>query len=80
MCYGKKFCDISEAKLANLLNYATSDEFTDAEKAVVALALAAGAVQNESMPSHFDALQTHFSQRQIVQIVAVMQIVAVTDP
>ena len=39
---------------------------------MIALALAAGAVPNEAEPAHFEALRQHFSERQIVQIVAVI--------
>ena len=39
---------------------------------VVALAMAAGRVPNEATPAHFEALKAHFSDRQIVQIVAVI--------
>ncbi|XOV82550.1 MAG: carboxymuconolactone decarboxylase family protein [bacterium] len=63
---------VNEAKFAQLLNYETSPEFSDAERAVVAVALAAGQVPNEADGSHFQALKQHFSQRQVVQIVAVI--------
>lgn len=62
----------SEDKLAHVLEYETHPEFSAAERAVVALALAAGRVPNEAEASHFDALKAHFSDRQIVQIVAVI--------
>ncbi len=65
---------LSEAKLASVLDYEASTEFSPAEKAVIALALAAGEVPNSSDPTHFAALQQHFSDRQIVQIVAVISL------
>ena len=65
---------VSEDKLADLLNYETSEHFSAAEKALVALALAAGAVPNESTAAHFDRLKAHFSQRQISQIVATISL------
>jgi len=55
-----------------VLNYAEADCFSDAERAVVGLALAAGQVPNGAEQSHFDALKAHFSHRQIAQIVAVI--------
>jgi uncharacterized peroxidase-related enzyme len=62
----------AEDKLANILSFETDPAFTDAERALVALAMAAGRVPNEAQPAHFEALKAHFSDRQIVQIVAVI--------
>ncbi len=64
----------SEDKLGEVLRYEESEILTDAEKAVVALALAAGAVPNESDAQHFEALRAHFNDRQITQIVAVISL------
>ena len=63
---------LSQDKLDDVLKFETSDNYSDAEKAVVALSLAAGAVPNESNADHFSALRAHFTERQIVQIVAVI--------
>jgi AhpD family alkylhydroperoxidase len=63
-----------QAKFDDVLSFATSPAYSEAERAVVALALAAGAVPNESAPEHFERLREHFSERQIVQIVAVISI------
>ena len=65
---------LDEEKLAAVLSYESSDLFSDAEKALIALALAAGEVPNASSQAHFDALRAHFSERQIVQIVAVISL------
>ncbi len=62
----------TQEKLDALLDYAASPLYSPAERAVLALAFAAGQVPNESEASHFDALRDHFSERQIVQIVAVI--------
>jgi len=61
-----------QAKFDDVLNFETSAAYSDSERAVVALALAAGAVPNESVAEHFERLREHFSERQIVQIVAVI--------
>ncbi len=61
-----------EEKLGRILAYETDPAFSDAERAAIGLALAAGAVPNEASPAHFEALESHFSQRQIVQIVGVI--------
>lgn len=63
---------LSEEKLNDVLRYETSEHFSDAEKALIGVALAAGAVPNAAEPAHFAALEKHFSTRQIVQIVAVV--------
>ena len=64
--------DAQGEKLLQVLNYAEADCFSDAERAVVGLALAAGQVPNGAEQSHFDALKAQFSHRQIAQIVAVI--------
>ena len=65
---------VDEEKFAQLLRYEDSPDFSPQERAVVALALAAGQVPNESNEEHFTALREHFSERQIVQIVAVISL------
>ena len=62
----------AKEKLAHILEFETHPDFSDAERAVVALAMAAGRVPNEAGPGHFEALKAHFSDRQIVQIVGVI--------
>jgi AhpD family alkylhydroperoxidase len=59
-------------KRAQVLRYETAKCFSDAERAVVAVALAAGEVPNGAAQGHFDALGEHFTPRQITQIVAVI--------
>lgn len=61
-----------EEQFQQVLNYETATCFSDAERAVIALALAAGQVPNGAEPEHFAALRAHFSERQIVQVVAVI--------
>jgi AhpD family alkylhydroperoxidase len=63
-----------DAKLADMLNYATSPRFSASERAALDLAFAAGAVPNEVEQHHFSALAEHFSQRQITQLVAVVSL------
>jgi uncharacterized peroxidase-related enzyme len=60
------------AQIDAILNYARSPEFSAAETAALDLAFAAGRVPNEASADHFRALREHFSERQIVQIVAVI--------
>ncbi len=63
---------IDSERLRDVLNYADSDRFDDRERALIAMALAAGQVPNEAGPEHFSALRQHFDERQITQIVAVI--------
>ena len=55
-----------------VLGFEESPLFSAAERAALALALAAGSVPNESGPDHFARLREHFTERQIVQIVGVI--------
>ncbi len=61
-------------KLADILNYGESDAFSGAERSALDLAFAAGKVPNETNSSHFERLREHYSERQIVQIVAVISL------
>ena len=61
-------------RLAQVLNYETAECFTAAERAAIGLALAAGQVPNASDGEHFMALREHYSERQQVQIVAVISL------
>ena len=65
---------VSDDKLNALLGYAESSLYSHAEKAVLDLAFAAGEVPNGSTPAHFEALRTHFNDRQLTQIVAVISL------
>ena len=57
-----------------MLNYETATCFSAAERAAIGLALAAGQVPNASDSEHFAQLRPHFSERQQVQIVAVISL------
>lgn len=63
---------IDEAKIAQVWDYARCDLFTGAERAALDLALAAGQNPNGAAAEHFAALREHFSDREIVEIVAVI--------
>ena len=62
------------AKFDAILDYEASPLFSAAERAALALALAAGSVPNESGSRHFERLRKHFTERQIVQIVGVIAV------
>jgi len=65
---------LDPAKVRALMNYETSALFSPAERAVVALAWAAGENPNGANRRHFDALRAHFSESAIVEIVAVISL------
>jgi uncharacterized peroxidase-related enzyme len=62
------------AKIEALMDYETSALYSPAERAVVALALAAGQVPNSTTRDHFNALRAHFTEGGIVEIVAVISL------
>jgi alkylhydroperoxidase family enzyme len=61
---------IDPARLAALADFAESPLFTPAEKAALALAAGASAVPNAVTDETFAALRAHWSEEQIVEIVA----------
>jgi uncharacterized peroxidase-related enzyme len=65
---------VDETKIENVWSYETSDLFTDAERAALALAQAAGAVPNAATDAHFDEVRKYFSDAEITEIVAVVSV------
>lgn len=63
---------VSAEKIAGLWSYETSDLFSEAERAALSLAQAAGSVPNQTTDAHFDALKAHFSEDEITELVAVI--------
>ena len=61
---------VSQEKLDAIWSYETSPLFTDAGRAALSLALAAG--QNMVTDEDFTALRPHFDDRQLAEIVAVI--------
>ena len=61
---------VSEAKLADLWSFETSDHFDDAERAALRLAFHAGQVPNAATDDDFATLRTHFDDNQIAGLVA----------
>lgn len=61
---------VPDEKIAAIWSFEESDLFTDAEKAALRLALHAGSVPNTAEAEHFDELRKHFSDDEIVEIVA----------
>ncbi|MEO0367182.1 MAG: carboxymuconolactone decarboxylase family protein [Pseudomonadota bacterium] len=60
----------NQEKLDSILSYETSEHYSAAERAAVALAFAAGQVPNETTNDHFEELKKYYSDAQIIDIVA----------
>lgn len=65
---------VSVEKLQNVWEFETSALFSAKEKAALSFALAAGSVPNQVAASQHQALKTHFSAPQIVEIMATIAI------
>ncbi|MEL7185941.1 MAG: carboxymuconolactone decarboxylase family protein [Pseudomonadota bacterium] len=62
--------EASTEKVDDILNFETSEHYSAAERAAIALAFAAGQVPNATTNKHFEDLHEHFSVAQIIDIVA----------
>lgn len=69
-----RMAGVDTAKVEAVWEYQTSPMFDDAERAALDLALAAGQQPNAASDAHFEALRRHFSERQIVDIVATISL------
>ncbi|MGB0697913.1 MAG: carboxymuconolactone decarboxylase family protein [Parvibaculales bacterium] len=65
---------VADEKIAALWSYQTDPQFSEAERAALALAQAGASHPNGATQVHFDALQGHFSDAEICEIVAVIAI------
>lgn len=63
---------MSEEKILSIWNLEESDHFTDPEKAALNLAVAAGSSPNATEASHFDEMRKHFTNVQVIEIMAVI--------
>lgn len=62
--------EASDAKIAAIWEFETSDLFSNAERAAITLAMKAGTLPNEASQEDFDELAKYFDEGQIVEIVA----------
>lgn len=65
---------LSEEKAEKIFEYKTSDLFTEAERAALDLAMAAGSNPNYSNKEHFVELDKHFTKKEIIDIVSVISL------
>jgi uncharacterized peroxidase-related enzyme len=64
----------ADEKIAAVFEFETSDLISDSERAALRLARDAGVAPNATTPEHFAELRKHFSDEQIVEIVAVISL------
>jgi len=62
--------DAPDEKIADLLNFESSGHFSDAEKAALNVAFKGASTPNAARQEDFDRLAAHFSESEIVEIVA----------
>lgn len=70
--HGANSLGVGEEKLAALYDFEESRHFEPRERAALALAFAAGATPNGAEDAHFERLSEHFSEREQVEIMAVI--------
>ena len=63
---------VPDEKIQALWNYQTSNLFSDAERAALDLAFAAGVAPNATGPDNFVELRKHYTDTQIIEILAVI--------
>ena len=69
-----KMAGADTAKIAAVWAYQTSALFSEAERAALDLAFAAGQQPNAATDAHFERLQRHYSERQMIEIVAMISL------
>lgn len=72
--HGAEKNGVTAEKIANLWCFEASDLFSEAEKAALSFALAAGQVPNAVAEDHYTALGQHYSEQQIIDLAAVVSI------
>ncbi len=70
--HGAERVGLPAEKVETLWMYETSEHFSEAERAALSLAQAAGSVPNQATEAHFEALKTHFSEDEIAEIVGII--------
>ncbi len=65
---------VPDEKIQAMWTYQTSTLFSEAERAALDLAFAAGVVPSAVEPENFDELRKHFTDEQIIELLAVIAI------
>ncbi|MFQ5966436.1 MAG: carboxymuconolactone decarboxylase family protein [Acidimicrobiia bacterium] len=63
---------VQEERIAAVWDFETSPLFTEAERAALRLARDASLVPNAAAPDHFEELRRHYTEGEIVEIMAVV--------
>ncbi len=71
---GASAAGIDHQKVEQVFEFETSALYSDAERATLRLARDAAIVPNATTPNHFSELRTHYSDAEIVEIVAVVSL------
>ena len=71
---GAAHLGVDEQKLAAMWDYATSPLFSEAERVALDFAFAAAQQPNQVTDDDFTSMRLHFSEEQIVEIVAVISV------
>jgi|TARA_B110000438_G_scaffold231349_1_gene226665 uncharacterized peroxidase-related enzyme len=72
--HGAGRAGVKEQKIADILKYSESSEYSDSEKAVLDIAFASGQTPNQTNKEHFISLKKYFSKSQIIDIVSVISL------
>ena len=70
--HGAERAGVPNEKIAEILNYQTSEYYEAKEVALLDLAFASGQVPNKATKAHFEKLKEFFSKEQILEAVAVI--------
>lgn len=72
--YSLHLLGVSPDRIRDIWSFEQSGEFTEAERAALRLARDAALVPTAVEPEHFVALREHYSERQIVELLAVISL------
>ena len=70
--HGAERAGVPNEKIADILNYQTSEYYEAKEVALLDLAFASGEVPNKATKAHFEKLKEFYSKAQILEAVAVI--------
>ena len=70
--HGAERAGVPNEKIADILNYQTSEYYEAKEVALLDLAFASGEVPNKATKAHFEKLKEFYSKEQILEAVAVI--------
>ena len=72
--YSLHLMGVSPARIRDIWSFEQSGDFSDAERAALRLARDAALVPSAVEPEHFVALREHYSDRQVVELLAVISL------